>query len=193
MPKRKILLSIGHTYHIYNRAVADNLLFPGDENYYLFLSKMQDHILDVAEILAYCLMPNHYHMLIQLKNVDLSAAMQKLALSYVVPFNAFFKRSGHLFQGAYQIKFVQDDRYLIHLSRYIHLNPVAAELVVKPENWSFSSVQEYLGLRPVNFIKPKIVLDLLDDHKGSTLIKKQKQYMEFLEDWIPEYMTFKHK
>jgi REP element-mobilizing transposase RayT len=193
MPKRKILLSAGNTYHIYNKAVADNLLFLGDENYYFFISKIQEHLLDVADILAYCLMPNHYHMLIKLRNDDLSAAMQKLALSYVVPFNSYFQRSGHLFQGSYQIKFVEDDRYLIHLSRYIHLNPVAAMLVAKPENWDFSSAQEYLGMKSVNFIKPKIVLDLLDDYRGSALIEKQKRYKEFLEDWDPEYMAFKQK
>jgi putative transposase len=193
MPKRKVPFSIGYVYHIYNRAVADNLLFITDENYLFFLLKLQRHLLEVADILAYCLMPNHYHLLIQLTSIDLSRAMQKLALSYVVPFNMHFRRSGHLFQGPYQIKLVQDDQYLIHLSRYIHLNPVAGKLVSKPENWEFSSAQEYLGSRTISFIKPNIVLDLITDFQDTTLVEKQGEYMKFLENWDSEYMEFKLK
>jgi hypothetical protein len=119
--------------------------------------------------------------------------MQKLALSYTVPFNRFYNRTGHLFQGPYRLKSVDDTRYLVHLSRYIHLNPVAAKLVNKSEDWNFSSMREYVGMRSSNYINPRIVLDIMDDKAGSSLVEKQRDYKNFVEDWDPDYMSFTQK
>jgi len=71
MPIRKINLIEGHFYHIYNRSVADNLLFIEEKNYHFFLSKIKKYLLVTADVLAYCLMPNHYHLIVQLKNTEL--------------------------------------------------------------------------------------------------------------------------
>jgi len=193
MPRQEVILSIGNIYHIYNRAVSDNILFPDSDNYHLFLSNIEDHLLQTADILAFCLMPNHYHLLVQLNNTELPTAMKKLALSYVVPFNRSYQRSGHLFQGKYQRKLVDDENYLIHLSRYIHLNPLAASLVKRAEDWKISSLGAYYGISPAGFVKTNVVLDFFVDQFGSSMIEKQFSYKKFVEEWDPDYMSFKEK
>jgi REP element-mobilizing transposase RayT len=161
------------------------------ENYCFFMTKLEKYILEIADILAYCLMPNHYHLLIQLREPDLSSAMHKLALSYVVPVNKQYQRSGHLFQGRFQLKIVEDTRYLVHLSRYIHLNPLSANLVDNALDWDYSSLKVYLGLQVRSYINYQVILDHLDDFQGSPLAKQQANYKKFIEDWDPDYMSFK--
>jgi REP element-mobilizing transposase RayT len=193
MPKQESILTAGKIYHLYNRAVADNLLFIEEDNYHFFLSKLRIYLSDCADILAYCLMPNHYHLLILLKNPDLPNSMRKLALSYVVSFNRMYKRSGHLFQGKYQRKSVGDFNYLLHLSRYIHINPLASGLVKKAEDWDYSSLKIYYGKASPVFIQTDFILDLLDDSGENSILHKQRSYKRFIEEWDPEYMSFKQK
>ena len=92
------------------------------------------------------------------------------------------KRKGHLFQGRYQSKLIEDDNYLVYLSRYIHLNPVSAGLVNYPEVWEYSSYRKYIGMAPIGFIKPMCILDLFCDQSKSTLEQKQQNYKEYVED-----------
>ncbi len=98
MPKRKVHLLAGHYYHIYNKAVTDNQLFIEEKNYHFFLTKIKKYLLESVDILAYCLMPNHYHLVIQLKTRELPKAMQQLALSYAVAFNRSYHGLGIFFK-----------------------------------------------------------------------------------------------
>jgi REP element-mobilizing transposase RayT len=98
-------------------------------------------------VITYVLMPNHYHLLIQARTDSLSHAMQLFGISYTKAINKRFQRTGVLLQGAFQAKLVDRDNYLLHLSRYIHLNPVRAGLVQHPEDWNYSSYRDYVGLR----------------------------------------------
>ncbi len=193
MPSRKTILACGYFYHIYNKAVADNLLFVDEQNYHFFISKIRKYLIEVGEILAYCLMPNHYHILMLLKEVSLPEAMQRFALAYSVPFNKRYNRTGHLFQGPYRLKHVDDTRYLVHLTRYIHLNPLTANLVNKAEEWEYSSLREYIGMDIPDFISPTIVLNIIDNNKGSSVTEKQKEYLRFIGDWDPAFMAFIQK
>jgi len=185
MPKRKVHLIPGNYYHIYNKAVTDNNLFIEEKNYPFFLSKIKKYLLDCVDILAYCLMPNHYHLLIQVKTKELPKAMQQLALSYSASFNKEYQRVGHLFQGRYQLKQIDDQTYLDHLSRYIHLNPSSAGLVRKPEAWQYSSYREYIGLRTPGFINPMVILDVFGSPGETCLVRKQNEYRVYVEDYIP--------
>ena len=193
MPIRKVHLIPGHYYHIYNKAVADNLLFIEEKNYHFFLSKVKKYLSRTATILAYCLMPNHYHLVVQLKTSELPESMHKLALSYAVSFNNTYQRKGHLFLGPYQRKRVNDLLYLLHLSRYIHLNPVAAKLVSRAEEWEFSSYCEYIGKRKSDFVNPTTILDMIGEGHVSRLDEKQTDYQKFMEEWEGDYMSFKLK
>jgi hypothetical protein len=110
-----------------------------------------------VDIVAYCLMPNHYHFLVYLREETLSEAMKLLSLSYTKAINQRFKRVGSLFQGRFQSIHVDRTEYLVHLSRYIHLNPVKAGLVQQPGEWEFSSYLEYAGLRGGTLPKTELI------------------------------------
>jgi putative transposase len=148
MPYRRIPLQAGNFYHIYNRGNNRQNIFFEYENYIHFLRLMRKHLVTKGvDILAYCLMPNHYHFLVYLRDDNLSEAMQAFSVAYTKAINKRLDRSGALFQGRFQSVHVNEPNYLIHLSRYIHLNPVTAGFVARPEEWEFSSYLEYAGWR----------------------------------------------
>jgi len=119
-------------------------------------------------------MPNHFHIILyQQKENGLSKFMSQLCNGYVKSINMEINRTGHLFEGKYKVKLIDDDSYLIHLSRYIHLNPVRAHLVTKPENWTYSSCGEYYGTGMERIADPTIILGQFKD---------VKDYREFIEE-----------
>ncbi|MGF1516255.1 MAG: transposase [Nodosilinea sp.] len=148
MPRRSVTFSPGCYYHLYNRGNNRQNIFFERENYLYFLQQFRHYLLgETLQVLAYCLMPNHYHFLVCLRSHDLSKPMHAFSLSYTKAINRRYERCGSLFQGRFRAIHVDSERYLLHLSRYIHLNPVAAGLVQRPEEWEFSSYLEYADLR----------------------------------------------
>lgn len=147
MPSRKIAFRAGEHYHIYNRGNDRGNIFFERENYRYFLSKWREYLTDTAETLAYCLMPTHYHFFVRLASDGLSSAMQSFSQSYTNAINTRLQRVGALFQGRFQAVHVDEDAYFVHLTRYIHLNPIVAGIARRPEDWEFSSYREYVGLR----------------------------------------------
>ena len=99
-------------------------------------------------MIAYCLLPNHYHMLIKV-NTDntLSPFIKRLFNSYTQAYNKQYNRKGTIFEGSAQVKLVESDEYVLSLSRYIHLNPVQAGLVNSPDEWPYSNYLEWIGAR----------------------------------------------
>ncbi len=148
MPKRKTPFLPGQYYHLYNRGNNREKIFFERENYLFFLRRFRHYLVrDTLEINAYCLMPNHYHFLVHLRKNNFSQKMQAFTLSYTKAMNKRYRRCGSIFQGRFQAILVDSDTYVLQLSRYIHLNPVKAGLVQRPEDWEFSSYLEYVGLR----------------------------------------------
>ena len=94
---------------------------------------------------AYCLMGNHYHLLVETPDGNLSLAMRQLNGVYAQAFNRRHERVGHLFQGRYLSKLVEKDTYLLAVSRYIELNPVRAGYVARPDAWEWSSFRAHIG------------------------------------------------
>jgi len=88
---------------------------------------------------AYCLMPNHYHLLVETPRANLDDAMQRLNGTYALRFNRHHERTGHLFQGRYGSTLITDDDYALTVVRYIAANPVQAGLCAGPEDWPWSS------------------------------------------------------
>lgn len=100
----------------------------------------------LVQIIAYCLMPTHIHLVLkQLKDKGISDFMRKVSDGYTRYFNTLHKRKGPLWESRFKNVLASSDEQLLHLSRYIHLNPVIASLIKKPENWTFSSYKEYLS------------------------------------------------
>jgi putative transposase len=167
-------LQVGNFYHIYNRGNNRQLIFFERDNYIYFLQLVRRYLIaNSVDIVAYCLMPNHYHFLVYLRDETLSDAMKFLSLAYTKAINKRFDRSGVLFQGRFHSIHVTETDYLIHLSRYIHLNPVKANLVQQPEEWEFSSYSEYVGLRSGTLPKTEYV---------KTQIQDELVYQQFLAD-----------
>lgn len=121
-------------------------------------------------------MPNHYHLIIQvLKEGSLEKGMQKFSTSYTKAVNKQQGRVGHLFQGRYKSKPIPGNEYLLHLSRYIHLNPVRAGLVRRPEQWEFSNYLDYIGQRKNNIVKSDIILMQINDYREFVLSYQEDQ------------------
>ncbi|MGQ0636516.1 MAG: transposase [Planctomycetaceae bacterium] len=168
MPRRRVELAVGEYYHVYNRGVNRERIFFDKENYAYFLRKFREYVTHptspkggvrhAAVVLAYCLMPNHYHFLLQVASAEFSTAMQLLGQSYAQAINRRLDRTGPLFESRFQAVHVDRESYLLHLSRYIHLNPVAAGLVTAPEAWEYSSYREYVGLREGTLPKSSDIL-----------------------------------
>ena len=188
MPRRAVPLVAGHYYHLYNRGHNRASVFFESENYVFFLRRLRKYVVpEHACVVAYVLMPNHYHMLIQACTDGLSHAMQLFGISYTKAINKRFQRTGGLFQGAFQAKLVDRDEYLLHLSRYIHLNPVRAGLVQRPEDWIYSSYRDYLGLRNGSLPQPEIVFQLLaQTSEASNMAEVRERYRSFVEAYVAQ-------
>jgi REP element-mobilizing transposase RayT len=177
MPRRTPSFSPDQFYHVYNRGNDGDFIFFELENYFFLLRRVKEYLTPSVEVHAYCLMPNHYHLLLRItRELNLSNLMQNLLISYTKAINKKYQRVGHLFQGTFKAKLVDSPEYLLHLSRYIHLNPKIARLVKRPEEWEFSSYREYLGLRPNTLVSTEFVLGQFHDING------YRQYVESLSD-----------
>ena len=149
MYPRKEVFNQGNYYHIHNRGIDRKRIFFNDANYE-FLIKLIKRYKDrySVSILAYCLMPNHYHMLIrQDKDIPIYHFIRTLFNSYVQAVNKQQGRKGSLFEGRFQYVHVDKDEYLFHLCRYIHMNPVKAKLVSQPVEWPYSNYRDWVELR----------------------------------------------
>jgi putative transposase len=140
------------------------------DNYLYFLRGIKKYLCASMDIIAYCLMPTHYHILARMRSLQtsdvlktsevspgffpgaevskaVSLAMQRFGISYTKAINKRFDRVGALFQGQFHGKPVQQQSHLLNLCIYIHANPVKDNLVALPENWEFSNYPEWLNLR----------------------------------------------
>ncbi len=135
--------------HYYNRGVNKDLIFFASENYVFLRSKMNDYIKECqVELVGYCLMPNHYHILLKHENpLEGSNLIQRIFNSYTQAINKKYSRVGTLFQGNVKKRIIEDDDYLAETIKYIHLNPVKANLCLRPEDWEYSDYRNWIGLK----------------------------------------------
>jgi len=123
-------------------------------------------------------MPNHFHLLLnQSEKTALQKFMQSLTVKYSIYFNKKYDRVGQLFQGRFRAVLINDDSYLLHLSRYIHLNP---QEVTENLTESYSSYADYLGLRKTKWVKPDLILNYFNK-KLAPEFKKFNSYKDFVE------------
>ena len=138
----------GAFYHVTSRGNEKAPIFLTDKDRERFLGYLElAHQRFKAIILVYCSMENHFHLFLQTPLGNLSRIMHFINSSYTSYFNKIHERIGHLFQGRYKAILVDADEYAKELSRYIHLNPVRAEITELPEQYQWSSYREYMGLR----------------------------------------------
>ncbi|HEX7456575.1 MAG TPA: transposase [Candidatus Nanoarchaeia archaeon] len=166
MPKRNPTLETNEIYHVFNRGVEKRKVFLTDRGYRHFLETIEHYLapttklsrklrkgikhpsdVSLVEILCYVLMPNHFHFLIRQKyNDGISTFMRKASNSFTRYFNVKNERIGPLFQGRFKAIRIETDEQLLHVSRYIHLNPVVSDIVGDLEDHQWSSYPVYIGL-----------------------------------------------
>jgi putative transposase len=147
----------GQYYHVYNRGNNRQQIFANEENYWFLLRRVKSFLPSYSiHVIAYVLMPNHYHFLIGVdKDGELSTFFQRLFNSYSQAFNRQQNRSGTLFEGRAKSILVDETTYVYALVRYIHLNPVVAGLVKTPQDWQFSNYLEWIGVRDGGLFDPQ--------------------------------------
>jgi len=167
----------GNCYHLYNRGINRGKIFFSDRNYLYLLEKIRNTYNDYGiGIIAYCLMPNHYHFLVkQITERPVSDWIKTLFVGYVQAINKEQKRKGTLFEGRVKSKFIDKEEYLIHLVRYIHSNPVRAGLVSELEEWQYSNYLEWIGLRKGVLFDKSILQMYFENHHD---------YHEFVESYV---------
>jgi putative transposase len=134
-------------YHFYNRGVDKREIFLSSWNYLYFTQKLIQYATDLSITnLAYCLMPTHFHILVQ-QDGEMSAGLlcQRVCNSYAKAFNNWVHRTGALLESRYKAIAVENDEYLMHICRYIHANPVKAGLVEAPEKWLYSDYESWMS------------------------------------------------
>ena len=181
-------------YHAYNRGSSKQTIFHYNDDYVVFLNLLKRHLSpepqrdkknreymwlhNDIELLAYCLMPNHFHLLVYQRDEQaLSKLLKQVSMSYVTYYNKKYSRIGPLFQDVYKASLIQNDAYLHHISRYIHLNPK------NYMDWKFSSLPSYIGAKQAEWLKPERMLDLFESKQAYlTFVEDYEDYKKQLED-----------
>lgn len=219
MPYRRVVFASNEIYHIVNRGVAQAPIFTSTVEYKRFLELInyyryhnlslsyshfnrlskedkaklikntKDKTLRLVEIYCYCLMQNHFHLLVkQLKDKGVPKVLAKLQNSYAKYFNLRHKRQGPLFQSMFKAVRVATDEQLLHVSRYIHLNPSTSFLVKieKLDSYPWSSYPEYLGKRDPIFTNIEPILFLANG------IKEYQKFVLCQAEYQRELARIKH-
>lgn len=214
MPAKNVLklyLENGY-YHIYNRGVEKRTIFQNEQDYQVFLHHLKLYLSppqkqkgysftektkqrplnnyhEEINLLAYCLMPNHFHLLLKQKSANIiQYFMRSLGTKYVQYFNKRYQRVGPLFQDTYKAVLVQTDEQLLHLSRYLHFNPGKETISTKEGDlqrillYSYSSYADYLGKRKTNWLNSEEILSFFKTAQKSNL-KDILSYQSFVENY----------
>ena len=177
MPRRKVQFAQGQFYHIYNRGAGRQPIFQEAENYLFLLRRVKEYAgaLDVA-VIAYCLLPNHYHFLLrQDGQAPAGRFPQQVFNSYTKAFNKRYERTGTLFEGPCKAIHVDREEYLLHLCRYIHANPVKHGIVSDLEQWPYSNYLEWIDVRQGTLVDRALV----QAHFG-----RAESYRRFVLDYL---------
>ncbi len=153
-------------YHIFNQANGMIDIFKESRNYPFFIDKMEKHLTPVCEIIAFCLMKNHFHLVIktneEIEESKISRAFANLFIGYAKSYNKAYNRSGSLFKKPFKRKLIESEAYLKNVILYVHCNPVKDGFVEDIISYPWSSHNEILD-DVKTFIDREFVLELFDD------------------------------
>jgi putative transposase len=179
----------GALYHVTSRGNAQQQIYLSAADFEMFLRTLAS-VIKTHNFLchAYCLMTNHYHLLIETPEGNLSTGMRDLNGIYTQNFNRRHDRVGHIFQGRYKAFLIEKDPYLLRVARYTVLNPVRAGLVEKPGDWSWSSYSATAGL---SVPKKLLTTDWILKNFGDIKKEAEKNYHDFVYVGIEEDDPFR--
>lgn len=189
MPGRNIVKidTVDTFYHVYARGVNKQVIFVEDADYIFFEWLLKRYLSrnevtnrrgipyekhhDSITLIAYCIMPNHFHLLVhQLHAGAMQHLMRGVMSSYSRYFNRKYDRTGHLFENTYRAARISNDSYLLHISRYIHLNPPGWR------TYPHSSIAYFSSERRADWVQPSRILELFTS---------QHEYVSFVEEYVP--------
>jgi putative transposase len=213
MPNKQVVFANGEFYHVFNRGVEKRTTFLDQRDYHHFLETLEYYQIKkpatrfsfrkrplliknnvdntpLVEIICYCLMPNHFHILIrQLAENGISTFMSKISNSYTKYFNTRYTRVGPLFQGNFKAVRIESDSQLTHVSRYIHLNPLIDYIVKDLNDYRYSSYTEFLGLKEGFCKKEEILIYFGSPGEYKKFVLDQEDYgrsIKFMERLLIE-------
>lgn len=185
MATPRILWYEGAMYHITTRGNRRENIFRSDDDFKVYLNILKDSLAFYSHsnyvLVAYCLMSNHVHLIIKTGKEPLASLMRRVNSLYTRYFNKKYEYTGHLFQSRYFSEIITNDRQVLQVSRYVHLNPVKAKIVFKAEDYLWSSYRIFIGNESDkgNLLNSDIVLNYFENGY------KYKMYKEFVEQGIP--------
>lgn len=181
MSRRSVSFARGEYYHVYNRGAGRRNIFFEPDNYQYVLRKSYHHSRKFQlSIIAYCLLPNHYHYLIrQDGEIPVSKFPQSVFGGYSRALHYRQDKSGTLFEGRYMAKHILTDQYLLQLCCYIHANPVNAGLVLHAEDWPYSDYFEWLRWHR---------MEVLGDQKRREILGESISYQEVFDSYLQASM-----
>jgi len=189
-------------YHVYGRGHNRGAVFRDKDDYAVFLNLFKRYLSnkpiqdkkgreypwlqEEVDLLAFCLMPNHFHALIYQRN---PGAMTKLFKSVITTYGMYFNKKydclGSVFQGRFKASMIDRDNYLMHISRYIHLNPK------NYTTWAFSSLPFYLGRQKAEWLKPGDILGLFDSRADyKKFVEDKEDHKKMLDEIKPELANY---
>lgn len=172
----------GAYYHVMLRGNGGMTIFADDNDRKFFYKLVEESVLRFEyRVHAFCLMTNHVHFALQAGEIALSKIIHNISFRYTRYFNKKQKRIGHLFQGRYKALLVDADSYLLQLVRYIHRNPIQANMVKKLDDYLWSSHGAYAGLTQINWLTKGMMLNMLTMHEDNQI----KKYRQLVEDMHP--------
>jgi putative transposase len=168
----------GAFYHVTARGNEGRRIFLSKADHEKFLANLRDAATRFSVVVhCYVLMGNHYHLLVETPKANLSAFMHSIQSGYTTYFNRKRDRSGHLFQGRFKSLLVDKDAYLLELSRYIHMNPVGAQIVERPEKYLYSTYRAYIDPSEKTLVARDLILAMAGGPEG---------YSRFVESALSE-------
>lgn len=174
-------LETGKFYHIFNHAVSNRKLFKNDENFDFFLTKFKKYVSPIATTYAYCLIPNHFHFLLQINEkyssgttiTNPSNHFKDLFSSYTQAYNKFNREKGSLFEPRFKRRLITSENDLRNTLLYIHLNPLKHNLTKLMNEWNYSSYNQILSNKE-SLVEREEVIKLFDDLENFTFVHKQQ-------------------
>lgn len=206
MPSKHVIRNFEEegVYHVFNRGVEKRDIFMDDIDYQIFLYYLFIYVVPLeqvlikhphlpirlrgknlseeVEILAFCLMPNHFHLLIKQKNYDgVSRLLKQLTNAYARYFNDKYKRVGGLFQGRFRAVPIETNEQLLHTSRYIHLNPLIADITKDLKTYQWSSYPEYITKKDETICSKETISFFFPASKYKDFVMDHADYAKELE------------
>ena len=184
MPRKARIDAPGALHHIICRGIERRVIFRKDLDRYDFVRRLGMILTETqTPCYAWALLPNHFHLLLRTGNVPISSVMRRLLTGYAGSFNRRYRRHGHLFQNRYKSILCQEDAYFLELVRYIHLNPLRAQVVESMkglDDFEFCGHKALVGKITYEWMDTETVLSLF----GRRVMEARKHYHAYIEEGI---------